>query len=63
MEIDNEALTLVNVWTLQSSAAGYSVWVRTHEPTLIMTSDILDTVPYTLLDDNCAGVLLPCEFR
>ena len=65
MEIDNDSLTLVNAWELKSinSAAGYSVWVRTHEPTLIMTSDILDTVPYTLLDDNCAGVLLPCEFR
>lgn len=64
MEIDGEQLTIVNSWTLKSidRDANYSVWIREINPEIILTEDILDTVIYTILKENCAGVLLPFEF-
>ena len=64
MEIDGEQLTIVNSWTLKSidRDANYNVWIREVNPEVILTEDILDTVIYTILKENCAGVLLPFEF-
>ena len=63
-EVDDDAVTIVNVWPRVRLAGAHSEWVMTaHDPELIPTSDILDTVIYTPLHRGVAGVLLPCEFR
>lgn len=65
MSVDGDAVTLVNMFQHKrvSGDGGYSEWYETHEPTVILTVDILDTVISTKLRDGVCGVLLPCEYR
>ncbi len=63
--IANSVWSLVNEFKLKSLSreAGYSEWHSGHNPMLIESRDILDTVMHTNLSRNVVGVLLPCEFR
>ncbi len=64
-EIAGESVSIVNVWTLRNivRASGYSEWTISHNPELIPADHVLDTVIWTRLAGDRAGVLLPCEFR
>ena len=64
MDIDGDSLTLINKWTLRvKHADGYAEYEDRHNPILIFTNEILDTLPFTRLNGGICGVLLPCEFR
>ena len=64
-DLAGEPISIVNVWTLRKIAreSGYSEWSISHNPELIPTDHVLDTVISTRLAGDRAGVLLPCEFR
>jgi hypothetical protein len=63
--IDGSAWSIVNEFKLKSlnRKTAYSEWEVDHNPVMIETHDILDTVLYTKLSNVLFAVLLPCEFR